>query len=44
MNKKLIILGLFALSAGAAYLAYSSLKAVDWDFTDIFFEDEEEEF
>ena len=43
MNKKLGITGFLTVMALGLYLAYESLKAVDWDLSDLAFEDDEDE-
>ena len=43
MNKKLGITGFLTVMALGLYLAYESLKAVNWDISDLAFSDDEEE-
>ena len=43
MNKKLGITGFLTVMALGLYLAYESLKAVDWDISDLSFSDDEED-
>ena len=43
MSKKIPVLAILSLATVSVYLAFMSLKAVDWDISDLSFSDDEEE-
>ncbi len=43
MSKKIPVLAILSLATVSVYLAFMSLKSVDWDISDLSFSDDEEE-
>lgn len=43
MSKKIPVLAILSLATVSVYLAFMTLKSVDWDISDLSFSDDEEE-